>query len=1556
MKKILFLFLLLLSPGTLLQAGADEVSEATGLLRRVAPSLLPKIRFEKLTREARDVFELETENSRIVIRGNSANSMAVGLNHYLKYYCKTSVSWFAHDPTELPDTFPSVPRKIRVEARTPKRFFLNYCTFGYTMAWWQWKEWEHFIDWMALNGINMPLAITGQESVWLKVWTRLGLDEQDIRNYFTGPAHLPWHRMTNFDSWQGNLPDSWLTSQEELQKKIVARERALNMTPVLPAFAGHVPPQIKKAYPQAKINRMSSWGGFDDRYRSYFLDPLDPLFARIQKLFLEEQTRLYGTDHIYGADPFNEIESPSWEPDYLATVSRTIYETITQCDPEASWLQMTWLFYFDRGHWTNPRIDAFVNAAPRNKMILLDYFAENTEIWKYTDSYFGQPFIWCYLGNFGGNTMLSGNLKETGRRIEEVLRRGGPNFWGIGSTLESFDVNPFMYEYVFEKAWNHSRTDQEWISSWADRRLGRSLPGQQQAWIELMDQVYTATARLGQGTLTNARPSLSGHGNWTTNPGIDYDNRVLFRIWEDMLRGRRLTGRNTYLFDVVNLGRQVLGNYFHELRDSLTACYHRRDLSGATHYAERMDGLLTDLETLLATHTTFSFGKWLADASSFGTTPEEQRYYRTNARTLLTTWGEKGQSLNDYANRSWSGLTRAYYHRRWRMFLDTLLDHMRRNEPFDEAAFRSRMIDFEEAFTRNDTLFSAAPSGAGSDLVYRIMRKYRRDLGTPDDGQTADAGSTESFDRDWRFARFGLQADGSRLPEPSPSPADSAFDDSRWRALDLPHDWGIEGPFRGDLDGLTGKLPWRGIGWYRKRFHLPVSDREKRIYLDFDGAMAHSEVWINGKKAGGHPYGYTSFRVDLTPYVRFGADNVVAVRLDTESWGSRWYPGAGLYRHVRLARRSRQHIGQWGVFVTTPLITPQAAQVCVDIDLENHETQAVNLSYHVAVHPLRKDGTPGECLIRSSLRSLRVPGQSSRKGQAVLRVREPRLWSLETPHLYQAVVSVFRGNRLIDRYTTTFGIRSIAFTHDRGFLLNGRHVPLRGVCMHHDLGALGTAVNTSALERQLRILKSFGCNAIRTSHNTPAPELLDLADRMGFLIMDEAFDCWTVGKKAGDYATLFSRWHEEDLRALVCRDRNHPSVILWSTGNEVDEQYRPETGMARRLTEVVHRYDTTRPVTFGASWPSKSALNGTELQVDVHGMNYPSGCFGGPDFYGTFLNHEGHGHLAGFASETSSTMSSRGVYFPGRFQCSSYDLKEPGWGSLPDQEFAALEKYPAICGEFVWTGFDYLGEPIPFNSDQTILLNYSQLSSEEIARKRRELDELEKDRPTSRSSYFGIVDLAGFPKDRYYLYQSHWLPEKPMAHILPHWNFPERLGQVTPVFVYTSGDEAELFLNGRSLGRKKKAPYTYRLRWEDVVYEPGTLRVVAYRNGRKWATDEVQTSGPAFALQAEADRKHLRADGQELAFVTVRVTDRQGRPVPDACLPVTCEILSGDGELVATDNGDATCHISFSSPERPTFNGLLLAIVRARAGGREAVTLRVSSPGLRPAEVRIRLR
>lgn len=810
----------------------------------------------------------------------------------------------------------------------------------------------------------------------------------------------------------------------------------------------------------------------------------------------------------------------------------------------------------------------------------------------------------------------------------------------------------------------------------------------------------------------------------------------------------------------------------------------------------------------------------------------------------------------------------------------------------------------------------------------------------------------ENFDWNWRFARYGLQPDGSRKEEPA-GIADPQYDDSSWRQLDLPHDWGVEGPFRTDLEGFTGKLPWRGIGWYRKPFHIPAEDAGKKFYLDFDGAMAHAEVWVNGKKAGGHPYGYSSFRVDLSPYIVPGADNVVAVRLDTERIGSRWYPGAGIYRHVRMIKTNPLHVAHWGAFVKTPEISADKAQADVIVRIDNNLPKIAHPEFSVSIYELDNDDKTGRKVAVSDKRRVSVmPGESA-EDSVSLHISSPKLWSLEETNRYIAKVSVYDDNRLVDLYEVPFGIRTVEFTHDDGLHLNGRRVQIQGVCNHHDLGALGAAMNKTALQRQLSILKSFGCNAIRTSHNPPAPELPELADKMGFLIMDEAFDCWTRGKQPGDYGSLFKDWHVKDIEALVCRDRNHPSVIMWSTGNEVEEQYFPEMGIAGYLTSVVHRFDDTRPATFGASYPSRSALNGTELQVDVHGMNYAAGVYGGPHLYGEFLNKKGHEKLSGYSSESSSTMSSRGEYFPRRFHVSSYDLTEPGWGGLPDWEFAALDRYPAICGEFVWTGFDYLGEPTPFNSDKTVLLNHSAaLSPEELQKQAEELKRIEANRPSSRSSYFGIVDIAGFPKDRYYLYKSRWMPDTPMVHILPHWNFEDKIGENVPVFVYTSGDEAELFLNGKSLGRKKKQPLEYRVRWDSVCYEPGIVRAVAYKNGEKWAETETRTTGKAVKLHAVPDKTVIQSDGEDLVFVRVSALDADGLEVPVA-EPVITSKISGPGVIRATDNGDPTCLIPFHEPTRPAFNGLYLAIVKARRGEAGKLHLSFEAPGLENAELDI---
>ena len=778
-----------------------------------------------------------------------------------------------------------------------------------------------------------------------------------------------------------------------------------------------------------------------------------------------------------------------------------------------------------------------------------------------------------------------------------------------------------------------------------------------------------------------------------------------------------------------------------------------------------------------------------------------------------------------------------------------------------------------------------------------------------------------------------------------------AFDDRAWRQLDLPHDWGIEGPFKQEYPGETGKLPWFGVGWYRKHFASPADDAGKRVYLDIDGAMAYAAVWLNGQFVGGWPYGYASWRVDLTPYLKPGADNVLAIRLDNPPTSSRWYPGGGIYRNVWLVKTTPVHVAQWGTFVTTPIVSPESATVDVKVTVQNDSAATPTVQVSTAIFALDASGAKtGAALASSASSSTRLIANRDALVAQTLALPQPKLWSVKSPSRYVAVTTVTQDGNVADVYETPFGVRTIAFTADNGFLLNGERVMIQGVCDHHDLGALGSALNVRALERQLEILRAMGCNAIRTSHNPPAPELLDLADRMGFVVMDEAFDCWARQKKPNDYRLLFPDWHEKDLRALVRRDRNHPSVVLWSIGNEINENGQPDGWkLAAHLAGIVREEDRTRFVTAACNSVS-SGYNGVQTVLDVLGYNYK------PTEYPKFRASAPQIPL--FGSETSSCISSRGEYFfpisddkakgLADFQVSSYDLSAPRWAWPPGVEFKGLDEAPFVAGEFVWTGFDYLGEPTPYNSDTSNLLNFTDPAQQE--RMAKELAELKKITVPSRSSYFGIVDLAGFPKDRYYLYQARWRPDLPMAHLLPHWNWPDRVGQVTPVHVYTSGDEAELFLNGQSLGRKKRGPLEYRLRWDDVIYQPGELRVVAYKHGAKWAEDTVRTTGAAAKLALAADRATLHADGQDLSFITVKIADQDGLLVPRSKNRVKFE-LTGPGEIVATDNGDATSFESFQSPERAAFNGLALVIVRTKAGAAGSLTLKATSDGLAGAEI-----
>lgn len=797
----------------------------------------------------------------------------------------------------------------------------------------------------------------------------------------------------------------------------------------------------------------------------------------------------------------------------------------------------------------------------------------------------------------------------------------------------------------------------------------------------------------------------------------------------------------------------------------------------------------------------------------------------------------------------------------------------------------------------------------------------------------------QPFDEGWAFMRYGLQADGTSLLEPS-GLEKVTVDDSGWQKLDLPHDWAITGPFRIDLRGETGKLPYQGIGWYRKSFVLEQKEGE-RTYIDFDGAMANAKVWLNGEYVGTWPYGYNSFRLDLTPFVKSGQKNLLAVRLDTENWESRWYSGAGIYRHVWLVKCQPVHVAHWGTYITTPEISDQSAKVKTEITVENYEHIPVRAQLITDYFELDIHDVPGK-LVAKQTEMIDIHANSTAKTVVTTDLINPRRWDIQSPNRYLAQTKVWVDGLLMDTYNTPFGVRTIEFTARNGFLLNGRRVEIKGVCNHHDLGSLGAAFNKSALKRQLGMLQDMGCNSIRTSHNPPAPELLELADKMGFVVWDETFDAWKIGKRQKDYNLLYDEWHEKDILALVYRDRNHPSVIIWSIGNEVMEQRNVER--TKHLADIMRKADPTRPVSNGYNDPDGGREAGAVSALDLMGVNY---------FFGQqakWDNDRRYVNMPTVGSETSSCVSSRGEYFFDTdyqdWQITSYDRASPGWGCSPDAQFRILSQYPHLLGEYVWTGFDYLGEPTPYNSDATNLLNFR---NDPTKRKELEaaLDTLRRKSPPSRSSYFGIIDLAGFPKDRYYLYQSHWRQDLPMTHILPHWNWPERVGETTPVHVYTSGTEAELFINGKSKGRKVKEPgKDFRLVWDSVRYEPGTVKVISYKNDKKWSEATVRTTGKAAALSLTADKNEILSDGSELVFVTVAVQDNRKQTVPRSN-PLIKFTIEGAGEIVSTDNGNSIDFTSFQSHERQAFNGLALVVVKAKKNEKGKIVVKAESQGLK---------
>lgn len=754
---------------------------------------------------------------------------------------------------------------------------------------------------------------------------------------------------------------------------------------------------------------------------------------------------------------------------------------------------------------------------------------------------------------------------------------------------------------------------------------------------------------------------------------------------------------------------------------------------------------------------------------------------------------------------------------------------------------------------------------------------------------------TELFCKGWRF-----------MLGDTPNAQAPALDDSQWRTLDLPHDWSIEGRFSKDNPATPGggALPG-GIGWYRKTFTLSESEKGKLIFVDFDGVYRNSEVWINGHYLGKRPYGYSSFQYELTLYLKYGGDkNVLAVKVDnSQQPNSRWYSGSGIYRNVWLVTTEKVHVDHWGTFVRTPEVTAQMAKVSVQTKVRNAtpEDQPVTLRTVIV------DG--GGAQVARAESKVAVPKDSVGEITQELSLANPVLWSLENPKLYKAVTTIECSGRVCDDYETTFGIRTFAFDVDKGFFLNGKQTKINGVCNHHDLGFLGAAINRRALERQLEILKAMGCNGIRTSHNPPAPELLDLCDRMGFIVLDEAFDMWKKGKTEYDYSLDWDQWHRRDLEDMVRRDRNHPSVFSWSIGNEVMEQWDKQdssgTVIARELASTIQGLDSTRPITSACNDPTPLNPLIKSGALDLIGYNYSNEKF--PDFPKTF---PGKRFLA---TETVSALATRGHYdmpsdsirrWPERWDkpfdkgnpdntCSSYDNCSAPWGSTHEETWKIMKKYEFLSGMFIWTGFDYLGEPTPYGWP-------------------------------SRSSYFGIVDLAGFPKDAYYMYQSEWT-DNPVLHVFPHWNWKE--GDSVDVWAYTNCEEVELFLNGKSLGAKKKSGDELHLMWR-LTFTPGTLKAIGRVNGKELLTQEVKTSGPPAKIALEADRSAITADGRDLSFITVKVLDEDGTVVPYANNLIHFDV-SGEGRIIGVDNGLQTSDEPFQANYRKAFNGMCLAVLQS---------------------------
>lgn len=811
---------------------------------------------------------------------------------------------------------------------------------------------------------------------------------------------------------------------------------------------------------------------------------------------------------------------------------------------------------------------------------------------------------------------------------------------------------------------------------------------------------------------------------------------------------------------------------------------------------------------------------------------------------------------------------------------------------------------------------------------------------------SAQVRTEQTLEKGWKFTR----QDNTEFSSPD-------YNDVKWQSVTIPHDWAIYGPFSINNDkqevaitqdgqkdamehaGRTGGLPFVGTGWYRLTFDVPNYTSGDKVELLFDGAMSHAKVYVNGSEAGYWPYGYNSFVIDATAFIKGSKGNKLAVRLENEPESSRWYPGAGLYRNVHLIVTEDSHVPVWG----TQLITDKVDENIARVNLKTIWNAAKGSNLDDFTIKTEIKDAQGKVVASSSDKLSRFDQSLFEQTFAVAK---PNLWSPESPYLYTANSTIYQGEKVKDTYTTRFGIRTIEIIPNKGFFLNGKMVKFKGVCNHHDLGPLGAAVNKAAIRRQIKIMKDMGVNAIRTSHNMPAPEFVEACDEMGMMVMAESFDEWKSAKCENGYHKVFDEWAEKDIVNLVHHYRNNPSIVIWCVGNEVPDQRNQANGpkLARMLQDICHREDPTRPVTQGMDAPDAVVNNNVAATMDVAGFNYR------PFKYAE--NYKKLPQQIIMGSETASTVSSRGVYkFPVKResmkkyddnQSSSYDVEHCGWSNLPEDDWIWHEDNPWAIGEFVWTGFDYLGEPTPYYTDWP-----------------------------SHSSLFGIVDLAGLPKDRFYLYRSHWNKESETLHILPHWTWPGREGEVTPVFVYTNYPSAELFINGKSQGKRTKdlsvtyensmdststanlkRQQRYRLMWMDTKYEPGTVKVVAYNEkGEAVAEKEIRTASKPDHIELVADRTVIDADGKDLSFITVKVVDKDGNLCPDAQNLIKFDV-KGKGTYRAGANGNSISLELFHMPQMKVFNGMMTAIVQSSEETGN-ITLKATAKGLKPAVITV---